>query len=186
MGNVPGERGCVCVGVLHTGVLETTTGNSGFQKQVLKEGVEGGGQKTCFELDPLRRRSHAAAGSSNPRQGNTTHFPFLFSRSSVWPTGMLLPPSLTAEMARSSPAFPAFPEDALSSDPYKLRPSSKSGTSLASGGQTGHWRKGLHGDRKDSVEEKRDGGGRDTKEGQPSPPSGEGMAGRPGVAWAVS
>lgn len=56
----------VCVGVLHTGVLETTTGNSRFQKQVLKEGAEAWSQRTCFELDPLRQRSRAAAGSSNP------------------------------------------------------------------------------------------------------------------------
>lgn len=57
----------VCVGGLYTGMLETTTGNSGFQEQALKEGVEAWSQRICFELDPPRQRSHAAAGSCNPR-----------------------------------------------------------------------------------------------------------------------
>lgn len=85
-------------------MLETTTGNSGFQEQALKEGVEAWSQRICFELDPPRQRSHAAAGSSNPRpvEGpfsgpGTNPLPFPLS-SSVLPIGTLFQPSQTVEM----------------------------------------------------------------------------------------
>lgn len=51
------------------GLLETTTGDSCFQNQVLSKG-EGWSQRNTFELDPPRQRS-CAADSRNPSQAGS-------------------------------------------------------------------------------------------------------------------
>lgn len=142
LGSVPAEFGncvcCVCMGVLHMAVLETATGNSGFRKQVLKAGVEAWSQRTCFELDPLRQRSQAAA-QRTPAFSGQGHDPIPLS-SSAQPTGRLFPPSLMVEMTLSSPAFPSSPIDTYLRS-YKWIHSCKSGTSpsgVGGGGQMEH------------------------------------------------